>query len=429
LNNKHARSSTWLIVDKIIRSGVNFFVSIAVINYLGSSGYGVFSYTQSIIFVFLSISSLGLDSIIVKRIVNDIDDANIILNKFLTLKLMSGLLAAVSMVSFFIIQNINKDVNVMMFGVISSISIVFSSVNIFDLYFQSVIKGKYSAIAGFFTVVLSSVIKLFFIFFKVDLTFFSLCFIFESLILICVLFFFMIKKENMALSFFIDLPYFKSLLKESWPLFISCIVVAISMRLDQFLIRTLLSFEDVGIYSASVKISESWLFVPMAIANAYFPSMINSKKISEKAYLETMRLVYSMVIYAGVGFALFIHLFGEVIVNKLYGYEFEGVYNILKIHAWTGLFSGLLVVSGKWYINEGFVKLALLRNLCSLFIGLLMNCILIPMYGLEGAAYSILVSIICSSLLFDLLGNKTRKQFFLKLNSTLIFKSIRWKNC
>jgi Na+-driven multidrug efflux pump len=52
----------------------------------------------------------------------------------------------------------------------------------------------------------------------------------------------------------------------------------------------------------------------------------------------------------------------------------------------------------------------------------LLNFVLIPIYGILGSAIATLISQICSTLLFDLLNKKTRKIFILKLSSFLFFK-------
>jgi O-antigen/teichoic acid export membrane protein len=425
LTEQYARSGLWLISDKLIRAVINFAISVTIIKHLGKDGYGVFSYTQSLIFVFISISGLGLDSIIVKKIVYQKESAESILNKCISLKLISGAIAAVMMMALFIFQNYDQPKDVIYFGVIASISVVFASLNIFDLYFQAIVKGKFSAIAGYITIIFSSAFKLYLIYSGVDLIYFSLSFIFDYLLLLVILISLTMNSNKLKLKFIFDLGFYKLILSESWPLFISAIVVSISMRLDQFIIKSLLSFSDVGVYAASVKISESWLFVPMAIANAYFPSMINAKSISYEYYSNTMRKIYTLVIYIGLSFVLFVQLFGKYLLDMIYGSEFSEVFYILQIHAWTGIFSGLLVVSGKWYINEGLTKLALTRNLFSLFVGVFLNYLLIPLYGLQGAAYSVLIAIICSSLIFDLLGKSTRHQFFLKLESILFYRSLK----
>jgi PST family polysaccharide transporter len=46
------------------------------------------------------------------------------------------------------------------------------------------------------------------------------------------------------------------------------------MRIDQIMLGQMVGNETVGIYSAAVRITEVWYFIPMAIVASVFPSII-----------------------------------------------------------------------------------------------------------------------------------------------------------
>jgi len=50
------------------------------------------------------------------------------------------------------------------------------------------------------------------------------------------------------------------------------------MKVDQVMIQSMLGSEAVGQYSAAVRISEAWYFIPMVITSSLFPAIINAKK-------------------------------------------------------------------------------------------------------------------------------------------------------
>ena len=53
------------------------------------------------------------------------------------------------------------------------------------------------------------------------------------------------------------------LLVESWPLLLSGISIMVYMKIDQIMLGQILGDESVGIYSAALRISEIWYFIPM----------------------------------------------------------------------------------------------------------------------------------------------------------------------
>ena len=56
----------------------------------------------------------------------------------------------------------------------------------------------------------------------------------------------------------------KFLLKQSWPLILSAVMVSLYMQIDIVMLKPL-GAKVVGIYSAAARISEAWYFIPVAI--------------------------------------------------------------------------------------------------------------------------------------------------------------------
>jgi PST family polysaccharide transporter len=87
---------------------------------------------------------------------------------------------------------------------------------------------------------------------------------------------------NLIKTWQVNLKYAKSLLQDSWPLILSGIVIMIYMRIDQVMLGQMVGDESVGVYSVAVKISELWYFVPIAIVNSVFPSIVKAKILVNK---------------------------------------------------------------------------------------------------------------------------------------------------
>jgi O-antigen/teichoic acid export membrane protein len=105
------------------------------------------------------------------------------------------------------------------------------------------------------------------------------------------------------------------------------------------------------------------------------------------------------------------------VVDLLYGSQYDQAGGVLMIHTWAGIFVFLGVVSGKWFLTENLQILAFWRVFSGMIINILLNILLIPKYGIQGAAVATLLSYFTAALLFDLFTTKTRKVFFMKLNS------------
>ena len=98
-----------------------------------------------------------------------------------------------------------------------------------------------------------------------------------------------------------ELGIAKQLLKDSWPLIFSAIVVMIYMRIDQIIIKEMLGEYEVGIYSAAVRLSEGCYFIPMLITASLFPAILNGKKQSEELYKQRLQHLYTLMVWMAIG--------------------------------------------------------------------------------------------------------------------------------
>jgi len=149
-----------------------------------------------------------------------------------------------------------------------------------------------------------------------------------------------------------------SLLKDSWPLILSSMVIAIYMKIDQVMIKEMLDAEAVGNYAAAVRLSEAWYFIPMVISSSLFPAIINAKKISEKLYYDRLQKLYNLMVWMAISIALPMTFLSDWIVNLLYGAKYSEAGDVLMIHIWAGVFVFLGVASGKWFVAENLQLLS-----------------------------------------------------------------------
>jgi len=220
-----------------------------------------------------------------------------------------------------------------------------------------------------------------------------------------------------------------SLLKDSWPLIFSAIVISIYMKIDQVMIKEMLDNQAVGQYAAAVRISELWYFIPMVIASSLFPAIISSKKQSEELYYTRLQKLYDMMVIIAIAIALPMTFLSNWIIDLLYGDAFYEAGNILMIHIWTGIFVFLSVSSGKFLIAENMIMKALYRNLSAVIINIILNIYLIELYGINGAAIATLISWIISGYLYDLFDKEMRFMFIQKTKSLVGYSIIKnYKN-
>jgi O-antigen/teichoic acid export membrane protein len=187
-----------------------------------------------------------------------------------------------------------------------------------------------------------------------------------------------------------------SLLKDSWPLILSGLAVMIYMKIDQVMLQEMIGSEAVGLYSAAVRISEAWYFIPMVISSSLFPAIVNAKKQSEELYYARLQRLYDLMVWISIAIALPMTFLSDWVIKLLYGTEYSQAGSVLMIHIWAGVFVSLGVITGKIVIVNNQQKNSVYSTFLGLFLNIFLNYIIIPIYGIKGAAFTTLISQIFS---------------------------------
>jgi O-antigen/teichoic acid export membrane protein len=414
---KYFKNTSWLFVEKIFRMVVGFFVSVWVARYLGPDRFGLLSYAQSFVGLFSPIATLGLDGIIVRELVKYPEKENELLGTSFILKLCgAGMLFIILYIAIHFTSN-NSYTNLLVFIIASAY--IFQSFNIIDLYFQAKVMSKYAVFANSFSLLLSSFVKIILIIKKAPLIAFASVVVFDSFIVALgyIYWFWKIKKEWFIKTIKFRFEIAKQLLKDSWPLILSGMAIAVYMRIDQVMIKEMLNANAVGQYAVAVRLSEVWYFIPMTITSSLFPAIINAKKISEKLYYERLQKLYNLMVWIAIPIAFFMTFFSNWIINLLYGSQYNRAGDVLKIYIWAGVFVFLGVASSKWFINENLQKYSFYRTLTGVIINAILNMILIPKYSIKGAAIATLISQTVASYLFNAFNYKLRRNFVMQTKS------------
>jgi O-antigen/teichoic acid export membrane protein len=166
----------------------------------------------------------------------------------------------------------------------------------------------------------------------------------------------------------------------------------ISVRIDQVLIGQMLNEKQVGIYSAAVRISEVWYFIPFAISSSILPLLVESKKKSEALYLERLRKYCNVLALVGIGFAVFIAIAAGPLTRLLYGPMYAGSAAVLRILIWSSIPMSIGGAWSNWMLLQNRTKSMFYFQVFGAAVNIILNLVLIPRFGIVGSAYATLIS-------------------------------------
>ncbi|MFM5892645.1 MAG: flippase, partial [Dolichospermum sp.] len=409
----------WLFADRILRMGVGLFVGVWVARYLGVQQFGVFNYATAFVALFSTLSTLGLDSIVVRSIVREPEKRAEILGTAFWLKLFGGVAALLLAVSSIIVVRHDDQLTISLLAILSSVGI-FQAFDTIDLWFQSQVQSKYTVIAKNTAFVITALVKVALISFHAPLIAFAWAALGEvSLGAIGLIISYRVRGYSPWLWPW-SLPLAKTLLKESWPLILSGVTIMIYMRIDQIMLGQMVGDKAVGLYSAATRISEVWYFIPTVIASSVSPAIYAAKEVSEALYYQRIKQLIRMLVLISLVISVPMSLMSFKLITILFGNGYAEAGKILAIHIWASLFVFMGVATSPWFIAEGLTEFSFHRTLIGAVVNVVLNFILIPSCGGIGAAIATVIAYAIAAFLANGLNSKTHTIFIIQLKSLIL---------
>ena len=412
---KYFANTSWLMAERILRMTVALFVGVYVARYLGPERFGLLSYANSFVGLFLALATLGLDSIVIRELVKNPESRNELLGTAFGLKIFGTIIMwFFILVSVPIIENDNQT-NV--FIAILSFAILFQVFNVIDFNYQAEVKSKYVVKVQFFQLIFSSSTKLFLIFIKAPLLWFVWVYCFDAFLLaIGLVVIYMIKSGNFLLWRW-KWEFARTLMRDSWPLILSGIIVSIYVNIDQVMIKHMIDEQAVGIYAIATRISTAWYFIPIAITSSMFPAILNAKYNNSSIYQQRLQALYDILVWLAILIAIVILCLSESIIDLLVGQEYAPAASVLSIAIIAGIFTNIGLINNKFFEAENRQIDILYRSLLGVSVNIFLNIILIKKYGISGAAMATVAAQFSTSIAYTYLKKDSRILFFMFLKS------------
>jgi len=387
---RYFSNTSWLLFEKVFASLVSFWVGVYVIRYLGPTHYGILSYALSFVAMFSGIASLAYSGIVIRDLVHSEEERDELLGTSFVLKLAGALLVLI-LVSIVIAIIPNDRVTNWSILIIAGAPI-FRSLDVIDFYFQSKVLSKYPVWVRCVSMVVSSGLKLLLIFLRAPLIWFVVVIAMESVVIASgLVLVFMSHKLKVNWSRFKKQLALR-VLRDSWPLMLSSILVSVYMRVDQVMIKNMLDAEAVGIYAVAVYMTEIWYFLPAIVMGSLFPGMVNVRENDHKLYMEGLQKLHDVFFLIAIGIGLVVTLCSSKIINLLFGVSFMEARIPLAIYIWSVVFMFQTTIRGQFLIIENKQQIGLWFRIFTTMVSIGLSLLLIPRYGIVGAAFATLIS-------------------------------------
>ena len=205
-----------------------------------------------------------------------------------------------------------------------------------------------------------------------------------------------------------------ALLRESMPLLLAGIAVFAYMRIDQFMIASMLGQSQVGLYSAVVTLSELPLVVPTLLLRAALPTLTRQSMDDPRRRDRTLLRLMGASVYLHLAIACVLAALAEPIVLLAYGEAYRGAIDAFRLQVFASPLVALGVLSSAWLVLERRTAHALRRTVLGAVANIALNLLLIPAWGIAGAAVATLAAQALATWLADAAYRETRGLFMMK---------------
>lgn len=412
------RNLGWLVFDRVFRLGVSFVVTLWLARYLAPELFGVYNYAIAFTALFSVVATFGLQSVVVQYLVDKPEQQNSTLASAFAIQLVGGVITFV--ISVLVAFNlVGSEPSVLVAVLLLSTINLFRFSDTVRYYFESRVQSKRIVVTENLVFMLIVLLRIAMILLELPLIYFVALLVLEAVLTtLAFLWLFGIQKFK-ALKF--DNSNFQSMLKVAWLLALSVGAAMLYMRVDQIMLASLLNQEAVGIYSAAVRISEIWYVFPAVIVGSVFPRIIRELRVDvarANRQLDVLLTAFSIV---SISVGLLVGNCSTEIIIFLFGEDYRASASVLSIHVWSSVFVFSGILGSRWLVAMDMQKVLLVSTLIGVVANIAMNYLMIPVYGVQGAAWATLVAQFMSAILVNCLHPVSRQLFWMQMSALSLF--------
>ena len=383
MQNRIINNAKWIIGCKIMQSLVQFLVGILSARYLGPGNYGLINYAASIVAVFVPMMELGLCNTLVQEFVVSRENEGRIIGTHLTMNLLAAVACMVGVTSFATMANPGDAVTIQVCTLYSA-SLLFQAISMLQYWFQANMLSKYSSVAMLCSYLVVSVYKIYLLISGKSVSWFALSHAVEYGVTGLLLLFAYHKVGTQKLS--ISVSLMKEMFAKSKFYIISSLMVVAFSQVGNIFLKQFFGDAENGYYAAALTCTCITVFVFTAIIDTARPVVLESKKDSQEAFEKNVSRVYGIVTWLSLAQSVFFTIFAKLIVKILYGEAFLPAVPVLQILVWNTAFSYMGYVRNIWILGEEKHSYLWIINLGGAIASLMLNLLLIPVWGACGAA-------------------------------------------
>ena len=396
------KTSLIVFLSVMIAKLLNYAYKVIIARVFGPEIYGLFSLSLVIVSFFIFLAGLGLFEGLVRYVSlyrgkKDDGKIRLIINFSLKVSLITSIISG--LILFIFAEPISKQLfnneGLIIFLKIFSIGIPFSIIA--NIYLGTL--RAFEKITSY-TLLINIVQNVIKVALLATLVFFGLksnSVIFSYLISIIVLAIVsyligrgIIKKMKLAeIEDYKRKKLYMELFSYSWPLMLAGLTFNILYWCDSVIVGHYQDMAYVGYYSVAVTLVSLLAIVPDLFLQLFFPLIVRESSSDNKTLIKQLtKQVTKWIFIINFPLTLILIIFPGVIINLLFGADFLMAENALRILSISSLLASFSSMLNSILSMRGLSKTILYNFVVFAILNIILNLILVPKFGINGAAFA-----------------------------------------
>lgn len=372
-----------MLADRAIRMLVGIVMVGLTARYLGAEVFGWLNYAGAVAAFATAVAQLGFDGIVVRELVKQPAQAGVIIGAVFAYRVLAGLFLVLLVVAFAGLLGDGGFVQVALIRILA-LGALAPAMAVPFFWFQAQMRSRIALFWGLVACLASAAMRWWLITIEASVEALAWAGLIE-MIASGLLTAWAMFRQGGRVHFARAGVLGGKILAESWPLLVGALASTIYMKTDLIMLKWLAGDAAVGLYAAASRLSEIAYAIPYLAGASYL-----AKLTAEAAEPDNFRQAIERYFRASAGLGYLLSLSGIILapwlLTTIFGEPFAAAGTIARIHLITVLFVCISAARGRVLIINGWTRFAMCTALGGGALNVLLNLILIPRWGAEGAA-------------------------------------------
>jgi len=367
---------------------LGFFTLVYLGRILDKGGFGILGFAAAFISYFILVVNFGFSTYGTMQIAKDHGKTSKYVNNIFSIRILLAVFFSLILILYLFFSE--KSFVIKYVILITGLNL-FTNAIALNWVFQAVEKMQYIAIRQMLTGCLSLLGVIIFVHSTNDVLI-AASILALSALLGNIWFIPIYKKLFDKIKLEFSFPFWKELLRESFPLAFASIMIGIYYNLDMVMLGYMKPESDVGIYNAANKIFLLGVIPFQLIFSAYFPLLSRVGLTDSPEFRSTIKNYAKFILGSGIISGVFLLTFSEKVVLLVFGKNYIESVVPLSILAMNVIIVSVNVFLGNPMMAWGKQKEYSIVISFGAITNIVLNFILIPKYTYIGAAFATLLA-------------------------------------